>query len=283
MMEKKSEIINRLNERIDKLKTLYDLPDMHTPYFHLYNNDTGILIIPGFADTCYKMKDFADFLISKNYSVYNLTIPQLSLIKKEFGNAGWTEWVNLVKEEYLLFKKLFKKIIIAGFSTGAAIALFLSQILNEKDKPDGLIILSPALFVISPYFPLRLQIILMKIYSFFVPYPDQLNNKHLIYMDQVQRKKFENKEKSNAGTIIELMKFMITVRKKLTGIKVPVLMMQSKNDIVISPYGAEWLNKKIKRNNLKFIRLYKSGHPIIIDIEKEKVFEETLKFLKKFE
>ncbi|MBN2546259.1 MAG: alpha/beta hydrolase [Spirochaetes bacterium] len=278
-MEKiRSEIIDQIDERINKLKTLYNLSEKHTPYYNL-NDDIGILIVHGFGDTCYKMKDFADFLISNNYSVYNLTIPPLSLIEKEHGNKEWQVWIDQIKEDYLLFKKLVKKIILAGFSTGATIVLYLSQILDDNEKPDGFILLAPAIFIVKPFIPLTIQIFLMKIFSIFEPYPHHLNNKHLIYMDQVQRKRFENKERSNAKTIIELMKFIKTARRKIKDIKHPILMIQTENDIVISPYGAKWLYKKLNQKCVKFIKLYKSGHPIIVDIEKEKVFQESLNFI----
>ena len=225
------------------------------------------------------MSEYADFFIKKGLTIYNITLPGRGLTVQDFSKTTWQEWINSAKTDYLLLKKITKKTFIAGFSTGATISLYITHTLKKNELPDGLILMSPALFFINHLLPLSLGIILMQLYNILNPYPKKLNNRHLIYIDPIAREKYDILKRSSTKGIIELLKLAREIKQNIKIISTPCLVIQSKKDVVVDHHGAKWIIKKCISQYKKLLKLNNSGHPIMVDIEKEKVFEESLKFI----
>ena len=217
----------------------------------------------------------------KGYTVYNLTLPGRGVSVEKFAETTWQEWADFALEDYLLLKKIVKKVIIAGFSTGATVALKIANQMTPKDKPDGLIIMSPAIFFVTRFIPLIFQKALFKIYAKFNPFPKKLNNRHKIFRDPVPRKKYDLSPIGCSQSILELYDLSINVKKNVNNIDMPILVIQSVKDIVILPYSAKWLIKKVPSKNKKLVILKRSGHPVMVDLEKEKVYKESIDFVKR--
>jgi carboxylesterase len=248
------------------------------PFFVL-GNDTGILLIHGFDDTAYIMKEYANFFIKKGFTVYNTTLYGRGLTPEHLAETKYEEWIDDARESFLNLKKIVKRTVLIGFSTGATIALNLCGTLAEKDLPDAMIILAPAIFIAHPSIPITIGAMIIKILKLINPFPKKLNNRHLIYVDPVAREKFDHLDRSSFQGVIELLNLIKATKKVVKNIKTPFLVMQSKKDIVISPYSAKWIYKKINVSLKRYVELFKSGHPVVVDIEKKKVFEESYKFI----
>ena len=276
-MNKKNTIIE-INNKIKNISSQPGFFKKGKPVFH-QGNDFGILLIHGFDDTPFIMSEYANFFINKGFTVYNAILTGRGFTVHDFAKTNWQEWVESVKSDYLLLKKITKKTFIAGFSTGATIILYILNILKKNELPGGLILLSPAIFFINRFFPLTLNIRLLQLYKLFNPFPNKLKNRHLIYRDPVAREKYDIIKKSSTNGIIELLKLAREVKQEIKVINTPCLTVQSKKDVVVNHYGAKWIIKKCTSPKKKYLELYKSGHPVMVDLEKEKVFEESLKFI----
>lgn len=276
-MDKKNSI-KEINKRIKDIISQPGFSKTGKPVFH-QGNDTGILIIHGFDDTPFIMNEYADFFKKEGFTIYNITLPGRGLTVQDFSKTTWQDWIDSAKIDYLLLKNITKKTFIAGFSTGATISLYITHILKKNELPDGLILMSPALFFINHLLSLSLGIILMQIYNILNPYPKKLNNRHLIYKDPIAREKYDILKKSSTKGIIELLKLARKIKHNIKVINPPCLTIQSKKDVVVDRYGAKWIIKKCVSPIKKLLKLYKSGHPVMVDLEKDKVFKESLKFI----
>jgi len=272
-------VIDEINSRIKAVVNQPGFLKIGKPGFHL-GNDTGIMILPGIDDTSYIMNDYADIFIKEGYTVYNITLPGRGLKPEEFAKTTWKDWVAFAMEDYLLLKQIVKKIFIAGFSTGATIGLYLDVNLQSNNKPDGLIMMSPAIFFVNRFLPLIVQKTLFKIYAGFKPFPKKLNNRHKIFIDPEPRKKYDLMPVGCSRAILELYSLSIAVKNDIKKIVSPILIIQSVNDIVVLPYSAKWLYKKCLSDYKRLCILKKSGHPVMVDLEKDKVFTESLGFVK---
>lgn len=278
MMNKNKEI-NEFKKRIETFLKEFKFSEKEKPQL-IIKNSVVCFLIHGFGDTAFKMKYLATYLSEHDFSVYSTTIPGLT--GRPYGiEVSYKLWLKQIKDEYLTLKRIFDKVIIIGFSTGATLAMNLVENMEEHLKPNKLVLISPALFFVNRYIPLSLQIIGMRIYTFFNPFPKRLNNSHLIYMDQVQREIFMNNERIDGKSVIEVLKLAKVTKKIIDNLKnLPVLIIHPANDIVVSPYSSEFLVKKLNRENVLYKKFYKSGHPIIVDLEKEACFYEIFLFIK---
>ena len=275
-VQKKS--IKNIENKINATSSQPGFYQKGKPFFVL-GNDAGILLIHGFDDTAYIMKEYAHFFIKKGFTVYNTTLYGRGLTPKHFSETTYEEWIEDAKKSYLYLKKIVKKIIIIGFSTGATIVLNLCGTLDKKDLPDAIIILAPAIFIAHPIVPITLGSVIINILKLINPFPKKLKNRHLIFIDSEARKKLDHLERSSFQGVVELLKLIKATKKVIKNIRTPFLVIQSKKDIVINPYSAKWIYEKINVRFKRYLELTKSGHPVMVDIEKKKVFEESYKFI----
>lgn len=272
--------INRINK---KIRTTISKP----AYFHKghpclhVGNDTGILLLPGFANTSHIMREYETYFINQGYTVYNTTLPGRGTTLDDFKMTTWREWVEYAIEDYLLLRSLVKKVFIAGFSTGGTIALYIAQHVFKEILPNGLILLSPAINLRYDKIPLSLQITALKLYSLIDPYPRKFKDNHLVYSDPVARAEYDILPRIPAQSIIELMQLIKLVKKDIRKVTIPTVIMHSVKDVIINPISSRWVFDKINAVDKSYIQLYESGHPIVVDVEKNKVFKESLKFIER--
>lgn len=274
----KKEAIIKIRLKIKKTVSRSNFDKQGSPSF-IPGNDIGILLIHGIDNTAFIMNEYMNALTKEGYTIYNITLPGRGMTVKELGASPWQEWVSFVKEDYLLLKQTVKKVFIAGFSTGATIALYLCEILDKKDQPDGLLLLSPALFFVNRLIPHGLLILVTKICSKLIPYPKKLNNSHKIFIDPEARKKYYFLYTGSSNTMLQLLLLSKFTKKNIKKVKNPMLVIQSTKDIVICSSGAKWLMKNCNSSKKEYFELHRSGHPVMVDIEKNKVYKKSIKYI----
>jgi esterase/lipase len=101
-----------------------------------------ILLISGYKDIPYIWKEFEKYLINDNYDYY---------APRTFGNGrsffqvvDWKDWVITYLEAIYILQEQYETIDIIGFSTGATIAVYLTQF-KYKCKINNLFLCAPFL------------------------------------------------------------------------------------------------------------------------------------------
>lgn len=121
--------------------------------FATANPRGGVLLVHGLSDSPYSMRSLGELFRSMGFYVVGLRLPGHGTAPSGLVTATWQDFaaateiaarhvVSLIGED--------KPFFMAGFSTGAALSVKYSlDVLEGKDnpKPDGLILLSPALGV----------------------------------------------------------------------------------------------------------------------------------------
>ena len=79
--------------------------------------------------------------------------------------------------------------------------------------------------------------------------------------------------------IYELLKFSKWTQKNIFKVKAPILLMHAKEDDLTSPKSAEFVYKNIGSSIRKYIRLENSYHLVVMDNERDFVFEKSIEFL----
>ncbi len=111
-------------------------------------NGKGVLLIHGLFDTPFIMRDIAKHLLHKGYLVRSILLPGHGTVPADLLTTSYKEWIKATQYGIDSFKKDVENIYIAGFSTGAALALH--HILHEQpDLPhiQGLLMFSPAIAI----------------------------------------------------------------------------------------------------------------------------------------
>ena len=235
----------------------------------------GILLIHGYMAAPEEVRALAKKIYDAGYSVYGVRLRGHGTAPEDLASRDWEAWYNSVNRGYAVLNNSVKNIAIAGFSTGAGLALFQSTISEKNFKG-----------VISINAPLKLVDIKSKFSSTVVKWNKLLDKFHtkkgqMEFVENQPDNPHINYLRNPIAGISQLVKFMNKVDDELDKIKIPALIVQGSRDPVVNPKSAEEIYKKIssKDKTLKIVEA--TNHGIINGEHLDEVAKLVIDFLKK--
>jgi len=204
------------------------------------------LLLHGANGTPAEMRDLGNYLYGKGFTVY---CPRLSRFDLKNRPASWESWVTAAENAYTTVTQYNPKTMIVGFSLGATVAM----ILQRLHPVSAMVLLAPALYP---------KLGLMGRIRFF--------SRHItpsLFF------KF-------AGWNGEVVKAMEYVRKTESGIDVPVLTLQAKDDHLVSGRGLKSMKKWAKNRRSNTTMLPEGGHVITRGPAQQKVYDRIMSFVR---
>ena len=236
------------------------------------NNNIGILLIHGYMAAPFEVMELSEFLKDKGYVVFATRLKGHGTSPEDLSQRQYEDWIESAKEAYVFLENSCKKVIIGGFSAGAAIALYMQTIIKN----------CPAVFAISP--PMRLKDRSVN----FVPTVNMWNK----IMKKVDFKKFAkdfiknnpehphiNYTRNPLVSINELEKLIDDLNKKIEKIKTPSLIIQSRQDPVVDYKGTLQMFEKLKCKKKEILLFDYKKHGILIGKNNKRIFKSITDFL----
>ncbi|MEM7817073.1 MAG: alpha/beta fold hydrolase [Candidatus Aenigmatarchaeota archaeon] len=264
--------------------------------FFLKNGDRAVLLIHGITGTPAEMNYFGKGLYRRGYTVMCNTLPKHCRTLGELKKVTWQEIVDFCIRDLETLKKEYSKIFVAGISMGALVGVHLAF----KFPKDvlGIVALSPTFFY-DGWAIHKGQRLLPLIWNirFFRNFINIREDWPYGLKDEFLREsihKFYSYAKSNSNSdkvvlfgspffplacLYQHSIFSKIVKKELHLVKTPIIILHAKEDDMTSLKNAELLFNSIGSTNKKLVILEDSYHMITIDKEKDKVIDETIKFL----
>ncbi len=225
------------------------------------------MLFHGLTACPHELKELAVKINTRGIRVRLPLLPGHGIHPKNLRSITWQEWFEAAKKELFSFRKKCKKVIVGGLSTGASLALHLSA----HYQVEGVIALAPGMFLKSK------AVKLVPLLRPFVRYHQKKNGPDIY--DNKARRNSLGYNKIPVKSIVEAQKLYKHLREDLAEIYVPVFIAQSVNDHVVRFDGAEYIYRNISSKDKQLLRLEKSYHVITLDVEKEIVAREILKFV----
>jgi len=246
-------------------------PFFMTSIFNRY----GVLLIHGYMAAPEEMRLLAEKLFKAGYDVYGVRLRGHGSSPEDLAGRRWEDWYESVNRGYVAIKNSTKEFAIAGFSTGAGLAL-----LQAARKPDKF----KAVIPISA--PLRLQDIrahLSGAVVFFNSILDKFKMKKQMieYVANNPENPHINYTRNPIKGTYELDQLMGVVEKELKNIKAPALIIQGSHDPVVNPASADEVFEKIGSEKKTLIKINSARHGIVRGDELSEVAEHVISFLNK--
>ncbi len=235
----------------------------------------GILLIHGYLAAPEEIRELADYLYRSGYNVYGVRLRGHGTSPEDLASRTWEEWLKSVRRGYVVLTNSVKDMAIAGFSTGAGLALLHASAQDDYSC------------VISICAPLKLANIGSGLASSVVRWNKFLKRVNI----QKGKMEFVRNEPKNphinyfrnpVSGVWELEKLMKIVENNLKDIKMPALVIQGNNDPVVNPESSRGVFENIGSDNKKLITINTDNHVIIMGEDTKKVFPEIRQFLKEF-
>ena len=171
----------------------------------------------------------------------------------------------------LQLAKQVDKVIVVGLSMGGLVSLELAM--KHANKIAGIVTVGAALKFADPLSGLT------PLMSKLIPYWPSPNAFH----DKKLAKNSRNYKWFPTRAFASLYAYAQKIEKDLPKVKVPILVIQSKKDQIISPKAANLIYEKVSSDYRDIHWFYKSGHEMMQDLEAKDVFQTILSFVQHFQ
>ncbi len=252
-------------------------PEKNGAPFFLHNvfNKYGVILVHGYMAAPGEMRLLAERLYAAGFSVYGVRLRGHGTTPEDLAQVTWQDWYESVNRGYVVMKNAVSKIAVAGFSTGAGLALMQAEVKGEKFKG-----------VISINAPLRLQNIKAQLsgpVNFFntILKKFKINNGSMEFVPNHPDNPEINYRRNPVHGIYELGKLMKKVEEDLPQIKIPALIIQASHDPVVNPESADEIFERINSAKKELVKINSDRHGIVRGDGLDEVMENVIPFLKK--
>jgi esterase/lipase len=217
----------------------------------------GVVLSHGYMAAPAEVRQLAKYLAAKGYWVYTPRLRGHGTAPEDLACRSYKEWIYSMEDGYILMRNTCRHVVLGGFSTGAALALELASRLGDVI----------GVFAVST--PLRLQYLTSR----FAPLVDTWNKlMGKVRLDDVRKEFVENRPenpninyfRNPISGVRELERLMNYVEPKLSGIQVPALIVQGKDDPVVHPAGSERIFNLLGSADKQYIVYNYDRHGILL-------------------
>jgi carboxylesterase len=201
-----------------------------SPFFlHSPLSDTGVLLIHGLMAAPEEVREWGEFLHKKGLTVFAPRLSGHGTSPSDLSARTFRDWIQSVDRGHTILKTCCKKIVVAGFSTGAGLAL--QSVIRKPDDFEA---------VISVSAPFKFK----SLSSRFAEIVNGINNFCHSFGLGKHAKDFVVNHADNPhinylrcpiSSFVQVKRLMKKVRCSLPEIKIPALVIQGKGDPKVAP------------------------------------------------
>ena len=222
------------------------------------SRNLGVLLIHGYMAAPLEVKELAVYLGRSGFWVYAPRLRGHGTTADDLATRTYQDWQESVDAGYAAIRTICRKVVIGGFSNGAALALDLAARLPEA--PAGV-------FAVAP--PMRLQDFSARL----VPAVDAWNR--LLKKVGVEKatKQFVdnhpeyphiNYHRNPIGGVHQLERLMDKIADELPRVTVPALVIQALGDPVVSAEGTRKVYERLGSVDKTYMVLNYQRHGILM-------------------
>ena len=236
-------------------------------------SETGVLLIHGLMAAPEEVREWAEFLHQKGLTVYAPRLSGHGTSSSDLAARNYYDWLDSVDRGHAILKKCCKKIIVAGFSTGAGLAL---QTVISKPRDFEA--------VISVSAPLHFK----RFSSKFAETLNAFNRLCLRRGLEGMAKEFMKNNADNphinyllcpVSAFVQVKKLMKKVHRSLDKIRIPALVIQANRDPKVEPQSGPAIFKHLGSEQKHFAWVDYHMHGVVRGQVAKEVFQEVDMFL----
>lgn len=237
------------------------------PFSHR-GGKTGILLVHGFTGSPGELRPFGEFFAKRGYSVEIPVLEGHCRTPETLNRTRYVDWVQSAYNSYNDLMWRAQRVFAIGHSMGGLIALYLAS----RYKVAG---------VVSNCTPIFLQDWRARIAPVvgLVRPVHRGGEGHPQEIDQYCGGYPETPLRAVGG----FNRLLRIVRDDLSTVRVPVLVQQARLDETVRPESARYIHDHLG-SEYKQLKWYeRSGHMLPVDVDREAVWEDALKFVDSIE
>ncbi len=234
----------------------------------------GALLIHGFTGAPTEMRPLGEYLASSGHTVSGPLLPGHGTTVADLAGRKWREWSASVETAYEELTNRCDSVCVVGLSLGSLLAINLAADRKGSRPPAGLVLISPAIFVANPL--MRLSWIAQ-----WIPLTIPQDSAGSDLADPEADKRVWCYDAIPGRAVHQVNLLCRRVRGLLPTITVPTLVVMSRRDETLRFESGPYVMERISSADKEMVTLYHSGHNVLVDREREMVWERTAGFISK--
>lgn len=238
---------------------------LNTQPFFFEGGSTGILLIHGFTGAPTETRPMGEYLAARGITALGVRLPGHGTTPQELAQTRRQEWTAACETGLQELRSHCDTLFVGGLSLGSLLTLWLGA---QHSDLAGLILLAPAVKVRD------WRIYLTPIAKHFIDFfpAEQTGNNDLGSPDALNY--VWCYDATPVAAAAEVLALQRQARRLLPRITQPVLIMQGRHDGALAPDAAQVAYDRIGSGDKTLIWLENSGHNVLIDGERARVWEE---------
>jgi carboxylesterase len=238
--------------------------------FFIPGGKTGCLLLHGFTGTPKEMRLLGESLAADGYTVLAPRLFAHATDPADMPRARWRDWLASAEDGLNLLKGCTQRQVVMGLSMGGILSMITAAHYNVAgavsfSTPCDLPAAGWQKLLLPLLGPLNLHIGKGK--------PDWRESK--VMKDHIDYPYYPTR------AVFEMNKLTQVMLDELNHVRVPVLFVQSKGDESIPPHSMDYLYEHVSSIDKTRLWVQNSGHVVIGEPEREKIFSEVKSFLKR--
>lgn len=249
-------------------------PEIGAPYL-LYHPDStdAVLLIHGLMAAPYEVREWADHLFSKGYTVYAPRLSGHGTSAVDLAVKNYGDWAGSVERGYEILSSCARRIVVAGFSTGGGLALH--QALLHPDRYHAVIAVSA---------PMKFSGLSARLSESVERWNRMAGRLHLARLQKIFAKNHPDNPEINyhrcpLHAFNQVKALMRIVGQGLPGLSVPLLVVQGSRDPKVSPGAGRMIYDRVRSGQKHYVEIDHHLHGIVRGHAGRAVFAAADEFL----
>lgn len=229
--------------------------------------DRAILLLHGFGDTPQTLSYLAPDLHRAGFTVHAPLLPGHGRTMVEFGRSSADEWLDAARTALRELSASHARVGLCGLSMGGALAILLAAGHAELR----------ALALIAPYVAMPARLVAAAAsHRLWGPLAGVIGaSDERSIRDPVERERNLGYAETTGRLLNELWRLGRRARRAVPDVKVPTLVIQSREDNRIRPRTAERLVSRLGATEKRLVFTEGAGHIITVDHGRDAVISEV--------
>jgi len=266
------------------LKGAIDFEFKHAEDLESFCNGSAVLLFHGLTGSPFEMKKYGLFLYNLGFDVFCYAFPGHGENLNDLKSVTWKDWCGFAQDAYDGLRRNYDRFYLSGLCLGSDVALYLAE---TNADVSGVVALSTLLFCDGPCLPKTLCLLpfgLNTILRYFYTFPEDesmgiKNEKTRKALARILGRTTLTLDNYPLCCIYETLRLSKVIRKNLSRITAPVLVIHSALDNLASPKGARLVYDNVSSSVKRYVELEDSYHMILYDNEKAFVLKQVEAFL----
>jgi carboxylesterase len=229
----------------------------------------GVLLIHGYTGSVAETSPMGKYLAQRGLTVHCPLLPGHGTTVEDLDRIRWQAWADEVESAWRGLRDSCQVVFVGGLSLGGLLSLWLGI---QHAEITGLLIMAPAIKVRTRLLPLVVGLRHFLAYNPLGGMTDDLADPQAVERIWC----YDELPLWGVGEISFLQRH---VRRDLPRIHQPLLIFQGRRDTNLDPGAAEIVHDRAGSTDKTLIWLENSGHNVLADGEREKVWEASYRWI----